>query len=288
MNADTNRKLDMLKRINRFIVEHPITPAIPRLAAAHTEVTTVINALEAAAQTQTSGSGESEGGVDVRLTISAELREYLKNVNRTARILEKDHPGISPTFRLPKSGSYPALMATARAIISTAAPLHASFVDAGLPPTFLAEIQTMLTAFDCATTKKHDGGIARVRGTATLKAMAILGMEAATELDACVRNHFRGNAEMLAAWVHARRVERAPRRSGEAVSSERAEAISTAAEEGQSDDRPQRLESESAIEPQRALPNWTGSREYGDRAERLNPRPSIHLSNEANIRDHEN
>jgi len=215
MNANTNRKLDMLKRVKRFILENPITPAIPRLTAAHTEVVNTITALETAAQNQVTGSGQSEGGVDVRVTKARELREYLKNVGRTARALETDHPGISPTFRLPESGSYPALIAQARAIIAAATPLEADFVDAGLPATFLTELQALLTAFENATNQKHEGGITQVLGTAGLKAKANLGVKAATRLDAFVRNHFRGNPEMLAAWTHARRIEKAPVRSDE-------------------------------------------------------------------------
>jgi len=217
MTADTNRKLDMLKRVDRFIVEHPITPAIPRLTAAHTEVTTIITALESAAQNQTAGSGESEGGVDIRVTTARDLREYLKNVNRTARVLEKDHPGISPTFRLPESGSYPALIARAQVIIAAATPLQAAFVDTGLPATFVTELQALLTAFQNATNQKQDGGITQVLGTAALKARANLGVQAATEVDACVRNHFRNNPEMLAAWAHARRIEKAPVRNSEST-----------------------------------------------------------------------
>ena len=118
MNANVIRKQDMLKRVDRFIVDHPITPAIPRLTAAATEVTTVIAALEAAALNQVSGSGQSEGGVDLRVTTARALRESLKNVTRTARVLETDHPGISPTFRLPASGSYPELVAATQAIIA--------------------------------------------------------------------------------------------------------------------------------------------------------------------------
>jgi hypothetical protein len=58
-----------------------------------------------------------------------------------------------------------------------------------------------------------------VQGTAALKAKANLGVKAATRLDASVRNHFRNNPEMLAAWAHARRIERAPVRSDEATTS---------------------------------------------------------------------
>jgi hypothetical protein len=215
MNAKSIRKLDMMKRVDRFILEHLITPAIPRLTVAHTEVVNVITALQTAAQNQVAGSGRSEGGVDLRATTARDLREYLKNVNRTARALETDHPGISPTFRLPESGSYPALIARAQAIIAAATPLQASFVDAGLPATFLTELQALLTAFENATNQKYEGGITQVLGTAALEARASLGVKAATDCDAYVRNHFRNNPEMLAAWAHARRIERAPVRSGE-------------------------------------------------------------------------
>jgi hypothetical protein len=213
MTADTKRKLDMLKRINRFIVEHPPTSAIPRATAAHAQVVSIIAALESAAQNQAAGSGESEGGVDLRVATALDLREYLKNVNRTVRILESDHPGISPTFRLPKSGSYPALIARAKAIIEAATPIQPSFIDAGLPATFLDELRALLTAFANATSQKHDGRIAQVLNTAALKASANRGVKAATQLDACLRNHYRNNPEMLAAWAHARRIERAPRRA---------------------------------------------------------------------------
>jgi hypothetical protein len=210
MNANITRKQDMLKRVNRFIVENTITPAIPRLTAAATEVTNIITALETAAQNQVTGSGQSEGGVDLRVTTARDLRAYLKNIGRTARTLETDHPGISPTFRLPRSGSYPALIAGAQAIVAAATPLQASFVDAGLPTTFLTELGALITAFQNATNQKQDGGITRVTGTAALKAQADLGVKAARDCDACMRNHFRNSPEMLAAWSHARRIERAP------------------------------------------------------------------------------
>ncbi|HET6408786.1 MAG TPA: hypothetical protein VFG14_12955 [Chthoniobacteraceae bacterium] len=217
MNAKSIRKLDMLKRVHRFILEHPITPAIPRLTVAHTEVVNVITALQTAAQNQVAGSGQSEGGVDLRATTARDFREYLKNVNRTARALETDHPGIRPTFRLPESGSYPALIARAQAIIAAATPLQASFVDAGLPATFLTELQALLTAFENATNQKHEGGITQVLGTAAIEARASIGVKAATDCDAYVRNHFRSNPEMLAAWAHARRIEKAPVRTNEST-----------------------------------------------------------------------
>ena len=213
MNAYTITVLDMLKRIVRFFLDHPITPALPRATAAHAEVVTTITALEAAAQNQTTGNGHSAGGVDLREVYSRDLRDFLREVNHTARTLESEHPGISPTFRLPKSGSYPALIASAQSIIAAATELQDSFVDAGMPATFVTDLNALLTAFVTATAQKHDGGITQVIGTAALKTKASLGIIAATKLDACMRNHFRTNPEVLAGWKHARHVERAPRSS---------------------------------------------------------------------------
>jgi hypothetical protein len=213
MTADTTRKLDMLKRVNRFVIDQPVLSAMPRATAAHAEVATIINALEAAAEGQATGSGGSEGGVELRARTARELRAYLKNVTRTGRIIALDHPEVPAVFRLPRTVSYPALMAQARAITAAATPIQQSFIDAGLPATFLTELQVLLAAFENATGLKQGGGITQVLNTAALKARATLGVQAATKLDACVRNHYRNDPEMLAAWAHARRIERAPRSS---------------------------------------------------------------------------
>jgi hypothetical protein len=112
-------------------------------------------------------------------------------------------------------GQLPGLIATAQAIVAAATPLQAAFVDAGLPTTFLTELGVLITAFQNATNQKQDGGITQVLGTAALKAKADLGVKAAKDCDACVRNHFRNSPEMLAAWKHARRIEKAPVRESE-------------------------------------------------------------------------
>lgn len=213
MKAKTQNIGDMLKRAHRFILDNPIEPPMPLLTAAHADLVAASDALEAAASTQVAGSDKNAGGVDVRVTTARDLREYLKALSRTVDTLEEANPGITPTFRLPRTGSYPALIAKAHSVIAAATPLQASFVAAGLPNTFLTEVQTLLTAFEAATSKKQSGGITRTGGTADLDAKASDGVRAAKKVDVYVRNHFRGNAEKIAAWTHARRIERAPRRS---------------------------------------------------------------------------
>ena len=216
MESDILRKLDMGKRSHRCILEYPITPPAVRATEATADLATAITNIELAAQKQTGGGGEAEGGVDLRAVTAKALRNYLKDLNRTARTLEKDYPGISPIFRLPRSGSYPALKATADSVLPKATELQSAFVDAGLPATFLTELAALVTAFEDALKQKQDGGILRKSGTAGLKVYARHLLDAATRLDACVRNHFRNNPVVLETWAHARRIESAPRSNAEA------------------------------------------------------------------------
>lgn len=211
MNAKVIRKLDMLKRVIRFLSEILIT--LPRAEAARAEIIAIITAIEAAARDQVGGAGETEGGVDLRESIASDLREHLKAVNRTARTLETVNVGMYPTFRLPKSGSYPALVATAQNIIAAAETMEAEFIEAGMPVDFLSDLNGLLNSFKEATRRKISGKLARIKSTAALDLQARLGVIAATKLDAYARNYFRGQPDILAAWSHARHIQRAPVRN---------------------------------------------------------------------------
>lgn len=214
MNAKIARRLDMFKRVVGFMSQFPIL-SLPRVAAVLAEIITIIRTLEAAARDQLRGEGNSCGAVDVRESIANELRASLKDVNRTARTLDIEQGGVRPTFRLPKSGSYPALIATAQNIITKARSMESAFLAAGMSATFLVELDSLIEKFQDATTKKHSGQRARIQATATLHERAQQGTIAATKLDACVRNHFRNQPEIIAAWAHARHIERNPARSRE-------------------------------------------------------------------------
>jgi hypothetical protein len=218
MNLYITRVADMFERVDRYLVERAIIPAIARIAAAHASILTILTALRAAGQNQSSGLGEFTGGVDTRESLRTDLRDLLRYVNRTGRLLDKQYPGIAGTFRLPRGASDLQLLAAAMAIEAKATELETDFVACGLPASFLTEMADLIDAFRDATALKHDGRILRAGSTADLKAKASAGIAAAKELDTCVRNHFRGNAEALAAWAAARHIQRGPRRTEETVS----------------------------------------------------------------------
>jgi hypothetical protein len=215
MNLNITRVADMFERVDRFLVERAIMPAIARITAAHALLLTILTALRAAGQNQTSGLGQFSGGVETRQSVRADLLDFLRYVNATGRMLDQQHPGIGGVFRLPRSGSNAQLLAAAAAIEANATEHEADFVACGLPASFLTELADLIDAFRDATDLKHDGRILRGGSTADLKAKASEGIATAKELDVCVRNHFRNDPEALGAWAVARHIERQPRRTAE-------------------------------------------------------------------------
>jgi hypothetical protein len=206
----TINELDMLKRVSRFILEHPITPPIPRVTTLSGEVNTSIAAIEAAAGDQTGGSGVASGGTASKREKALELRTFLKELGRTSRALDREtHPGVAEQFRLPDSESYAALAAAARAAIAAATPLESVFIEHAMPATFLADLAALLTQFESAASQKVDGLLTQIGGTSGLNVRSEQGVEAAQKLDAIIRNHFRNDPVTLDVWRHARHIERA-------------------------------------------------------------------------------
>jgi len=206
-----NNQKNMMKGLSRFILESTITPPIARVTALKAEIDTVIDAIDAASATQVSGRGEKKGGVGTRRDRAKALRDYLKDVARVGRSLGRTtHPGLAEVFVLPKSQGYPALLDTTAVMIERATPLEAEFVARGLKATFLADIAALVTAFNAGTDGKVDGLLTQVGGTSAMRHLAQRGMDAADELDAIIRAHFRDDPVKLDVWTHARHVQVAP------------------------------------------------------------------------------
>ena len=211
MNIYITQIIDMMERVDRYIVARAILPAIARIVAAHALLVATLTALRSAGQNQSSGLGQFTGGVNTRESLQADLKDFLRYVNRTGRMLDAQHPGVAGVFRLPRSGSSAQLLATAEAIEAAATDLETEFVACGMPASFLTEMADLIDAYRDATEQKHDGRILRGGSTADLKTKASAGIQAAKDLDTCIRNHFRGDAEALGAWAIARRIARPAR-----------------------------------------------------------------------------
>ena len=207
MKLIINRKFDMFERVARFGADYPITPANPRATALYTILNGVIADLGASLLRQLNGGDARKGGVNVRKELKRALRAKLREINRTARQLDREtHPGIAEQFRLPKSGAAAALLAFAESLVLVATPIKPAFVALAMPEDFLDELEDLTEAFANATGQRDSGLFTQVGGTATLFLRAAEGLKVASELDAIVRNHFRNAPATLAIWAAARKV----------------------------------------------------------------------------------
>lgn len=209
MNARNLNEFDMLKRVNRFILENPIVPANAQITALGGNIIATIAAFEAAATAQANGRGGVVGGVRTKRSKGKELREYLKDVARVGRALDPEtHPGLAARFVLPRNRAYATVTASARSIIEAATEVEAEMIADGLPATFLADLNTLLEEFEDAVDAKIDSLQTQVGGTFGVRVRAAQGMKAAKKLDAIFRAIFRTDPVKLGVWKHARHVER--------------------------------------------------------------------------------
>jgi hypothetical protein len=173
----------MLKRVIRFVSEHPITPANPRAVLIAAEVDSAIVQIEASAHTQMGGRGEAAGGLASKEEKARELRAFLKGLARTARVFDREsHPGLAEQFVLPTTRSYPKLLGAARAMIAAATRLEEVFIEHAMPVTFLADATAWVAEFEVAMAQTMDGRRAQVCGTAGLLVHAAKGVQAAKPL----------------------------------------------------------------------------------------------------------
>src|ERR1043165_6066842 len=95
MQQRSNHIANMLKTVLRFVLEHPITPALAVVTQLIAVITATVAAFEAAAEDQTEGDGEATGGVRTKRMKQKQLRAYLKDVARVGRSLDpEEFPGL--------------------------------------------------------------------------------------------------------------------------------------------------------------------------------------------------
>ena len=135
----------------------------------------------------------------------------MQAITRTARMMAIDTPGLENKFRLPRSGSDPALLQTARAFAADALPLKAEFLRHEMHESFIEDFKEEIADLERAMGQQNTGRGAHVSATASVESAAERGMNAVRKLDAIVRNKFREDPATLAAWESARHVESAPR-----------------------------------------------------------------------------
>jgi hypothetical protein len=175
-------------------------------------VSSIVAELEGHAATQASGASASVQGTASRATARAALVEDLEAISRTASISDSDTPGLGERFRLPRNNrNDQQLLSTARAFAQDAVPFKAEFIRHEMPADFLEDLNADIAAFEQAVKDQNLKRTARVSATESIDTAIERGVKAVRALDAIVRNKFRNDPAVLAAWTSASHTERAPR-----------------------------------------------------------------------------
>jgi hypothetical protein len=208
-NLET-RKFNMLTRVRDFGIAHASSfPTNSLGGELFTEITGIVETLEGFASEKSSTTGESRQKTASKAIARATLKEMVEAIHRTARAIAIATPGIEQKFRLPKPFADQKLMNSARAFAADALPLQAEFVRHEMSANFIVELQAAIDEFDQATSEGNHSSEARFSAIQSLNATLRKAKKTLLQLDAIVRNKFKSDPIITAAWAQATKIERA-------------------------------------------------------------------------------
>jgi hypothetical protein len=208
MTDNQTRRLAALGKTLMFASLYPADfPSGGKAAQLRDEIRNAEAEANSGAAGQQSGHGSMKAGTRTKSDLYDELYDDLRAINRTAKAIAADEPGLEEKFRMPRSPSYAQVLATARAFVTDATPLAAKFVEYEMPADFLTDLAADIAAFEAA--EDQGAGLTnRVGATRTVSEAIMAGIAALRKLDPLMRNKYRNDPVKLAEWFTSSRVER--------------------------------------------------------------------------------
>ena len=101
MNVKIVRRLNMLIRVDGYMADHPLVPAIALATTQITRIKLSITTLTALGGNQVGGAALRSGSAADRRRIARELRKALSRIARVGKQLDQElYPGTAQQFRL--------------------------------------------------------------------------------------------------------------------------------------------------------------------------------------------
>jgi len=218
MNDNENRRYQMFLRVARFGSAHGADFAANSIGKQlFTNLSTIITELQGHGALEFSGVGAARQGTVTRRQARSALRDELEAINRTARAMADDVPGLDDKFRVPRNNNDLQLLNAARAFATDALPLKAQFIALELSSDFLEDLNGGIEAMQAAISDQSGGLTTRVNSAAAIDDAVGRGIEVVRKLGAIIKNKYGANPAVLAEWTSVSHTERAPRRSAGAA-----------------------------------------------------------------------
>lgn len=206
-NDDIRAKYEAFSRIDTFGAQHGGEfAAASRGSKLFGEIKEIVAAMEKQGAGKLSGATRYAGGSDSKQYWLGEIKEDLAAIRDTAVAIAEaeDTPDFDDQFRLPRgTNAYGPWLTAARQMLEDATPHKELFLEFELPGDFLEDLAEDIGNFEAATDAQAQGRQEQAGGTASLDVLAGRGMKVRRQLHAIVRNKFRGNAAVVAAWESA-------------------------------------------------------------------------------------
>jgi hypothetical protein len=155
---------------------------------------------------------DAQQGTSRRKEFREKLRELLRAINKTTRAIGKENAAVRDKFGTSVSRlDDQSLLSVARSYLAEATPIKALFLEYDMPANFLETLSSTINDFEQAVSQQNTGAGGRTQARAGIDELQERSDDELEKLDTVMRNKFRSDPAMLAAWENARRMERAPR-----------------------------------------------------------------------------
>jgi len=209
-----HRNREMFLRLKAFGASHTDIPATTVWPQLLTDLNSVIAELDGHVSSEEVGKGSKLAGTTTRGAAREALRDDVKAIVGTARVIGETRPGFDDKFRMPRGDNDQAMLDLARGIATLVADaaVKAEFIRHAMPADFVEDLNADIAALQDAIGDQSEGRAGIKSAGVSIDETDTHGVRIARAMDAVVKNFYRDNAAVLSEWETARHVERAPRR----------------------------------------------------------------------------
>ncbi|MEX2177779.1 MAG: hypothetical protein WD801_03655 [Gemmatimonadaceae bacterium] len=211
MLAKHKQPIEMYQRAQDFLGS--IAPPQSAAYARHKEsLDAVVAKLVEFSSERAGGQRQSRAEVMRNRTLRRELREkHMAPLAQVARALLGDVEGVERTLRVPSANlSTTKLLAEAEGMRKEAAALEQQFIENGRPADFLAAFDAVVSQLRRTQLGKAQGVGRSVGARTAITKVLLQARKTLAIIDVIIRESYRENADLLAKWKLAKRVQLVP------------------------------------------------------------------------------
>ncbi|MFI5229539.1 MAG: hypothetical protein ACHQWU_10745 [Gemmatimonadales bacterium] len=205
MNEFNTATLNTLTRVQRFLDDNNAALEDINSSGYRAILDDAVTNLSAHAVNQTASQRRSIAETAKERVLRNNLKlNHMRRIAKVARAQLRQVPEFAALKMPPSLSTSRGLIAWASAMHGGAAPHESTFIAAGLPKTFLAQLTTAAKALETTLATRGAARAVRAGATSGLQAESTRGREAVMVLDSLVEPVLAGNIALLSQWKSAK------------------------------------------------------------------------------------